>query len=446
MIEEFTKNIRETKNFTFVKVGDGEIDAMICREGVNCDNHAYSKDLSVKLKEAFNELCHKKVFIADWFKSNPPITPRDLFNLQYYRRYIKDNKLNPNFVSPFELLLPGWGNFKNLNLFRFFKEIKLSNRNKIYVGPKVLEDVNQFLNIDKFVEIPKINAFDDRQKILSEIKTVLKDNSIVILTVGLMSPFVSNEILNANSNVTVLDVGSGFDPLFIGQTRSGGQASPEESRAYYAELLQLENISNPQHIKTMNNICNEGKMIINKTELMMINMDFMNPYLHIFPYLKNPNEHYRLLVYISKIFNGEIIIDAGTCQGHSCLSLAQNPNNKIITYDIMRNPHLCDIDNLPNVTRKILDINNETDEIIKSAKLILLDIDPHDGVQETRFYSRLKEINYKGYVIIDDFKLNPPMIDFWNSVTHDKYDLSDLAHWSGTGIINMGMGKIEIYR
>ena len=88
--------------------------------------------------------------------------------------------------------------------------------------------------------------------------------------------------------------------------------------------------------------------------------------------------------------------------------------------------------------------NNETDEIIKSAKLILLDIDPHDGVQETRFYSRLKEISYKGYVIIDDFKLNPPMIKFWNNVTHEKYDLSEIAHWSGTGIINMGMEKIEI--
>lgn len=444
MLQEFTKNIKEIKNFSFVKIGDGEIDAMICREGVNCDNHAYSTELSIKVKGALNELCYKKVYIADWFKSNPPITPRDLFNLQYFRRYIKDNKLNPNFVSPFELLLPGWGNFENNNLLNFFKEIKISHRKKIYVGPKVLEKVNKFLNVTEFVEIPKTNAFDVHQRILKEIEDHLEENCIIILTVGLMSPFLCSEILKCNSNVTVIDVGSGFDPLFIGQTRFGGQATPEQATEYYAELLKSNDNLSLVAATVVSNGMKSDSIVINKSELLKINMDYMNPYLHMFPYLKNTNEHYRLLVYISHLFDHEVIIDAGTCQGHSCLSLAQNSNNKIITYDIMQNPLLCDLDSMPNVERKILDINYEKEEIIKSAKIILLDIDPHDGIQEEIFYKRLKKIDYRGFLIIDDFKLNPPMIDFWNSVTHDKYDLSSIGHWSGTGVINMGMGEIII--
>lgn len=164
----------------------------------------------------------------------------------------------------------------------------------------------------------------------------------------------------------------------------------------------------------------------------------------MFPYLKNPDEHYRLLVYLSHLFNDEVIIDAGTCQGHSCLSLAQNPKNKIITYDIMQNPLLCDLDSMPNVQRKILDINLENEEIIKSAKIILLDIDPHDGRQETIFYKKLKEIDYKGFLIIDDFKLNEPMIAFWQSINDSKYDISNVGHWSGTGIVSIGMGEVVL--
>lgn len=184
-------------------------------------------------------------------------------------------------------------------------------------------------------------------------------------------------------------------------------------------------------------------MKINKEDVKNTNVDYFDPLLKSFSYLKSQGEQYRLLVYLTNLYNGITIIDAGTAQGHSCLSLSQNKNNKIITYDLVRNPNLCDLDSIPNVERKLLDINKETDEIIKSAQIILLDIDPHDGKQEHVFYEKLKAMNYKGYVIVDDTKLNPPMVNFWNSVTHEKYDVTDIGHWSGTGIINMGEESIS---
>jgi predicted O-methyltransferase YrrM len=43
--------------------------------------------------------------------------------------------------------------------------------------------------------------------------------------------------------------------------------------------------------------------------------------------------------------------------------------------------------------------------------LILLDIDPHDGIQEAKFLDILRRIQYQGIVIMDDIHLNPAMDD-----------------------------------
>lgn len=238
MINFFTEKIKNNENFSFVKLGDGEIDCMIGRNGTNCDNHNYSNELAEKLKESFIELSKQGALFGDWFNSNPPRNQRDVENINYYSNFINSNNLTIKLVRPFEVLLTGWGNLSNDNLLNFYKVVKETKRRKIYVGPKVMEGVNKMLNTDYFVEIPKTNAFDDRDRILSEIKNTLIDDSIIILTVGLMSPYISSEILKTNKNVTILDVGSGLDPVFIGSTRSGGQASPSDAINYYKTILE----------------------------------------------------------------------------------------------------------------------------------------------------------------------------------------------------------------
>lgn len=176
-------------------------------------------------------------------------------------------------------------------------------------------------------------------------------------------------------------------------------------------------------------------MILNKNEIFNQNLNFFDFDLSKFPYLKSEKEHYRLLTYLTKQFDDIIIIDAGTSFGHSCLALAQNPKNKIITYDIVKKnfPFFKDY---KNVESKKLDINLELPEIIKSAKIILLDIDPHDGKQEKKFYEYLIEIKYEGYVICDDIHLNEGMKNWWESVDIEKYDITEFGHFSGTGLIN----------
>lgn len=233
---KFQNFIIENKNYSIIKVGDGEIDCMQNKYGENIDNHPYSKDLGDKLRTSYIELINKNVFICDWFYSNPPINNRDLGNLSYYNKYINDNNLKVNFLRPFELLMLGWGNLELPYLFNFYKVIKGSNRNKIYAGPQRISGLIDLLKLDNFIEIPLINAFASYELILNNIKNVIIDNSIIMLSVGLQSPAISNELLNFNPNITILDIGSGFDSLFFEQTRGHAQATVIEAKNYFNNL------------------------------------------------------------------------------------------------------------------------------------------------------------------------------------------------------------------
>lgn len=151
-------------------------------------------------------------------------------------------------------------------------------------------------------------------------------------------------------------------------------------------------------------------------------------------WLTRYGEHYRLLTYLSNKFNNIDIIDAGTYQGYSALALSQNIKNKIKSYDItpMSYDFLTKMGNVEIITK---DINIEDDTVILNSPLILLDVDPHDGIQEKVFIDKLIKMNYSGYVLCDDIHLNSEMQSWWDSITLSKYDLTNIGHMHGTGLI-----------
>jgi hypothetical protein len=52
-----------------------------------------------------------------------------------------------------------------------------------------------------------------------------------------MSPVLINDILKFNENVTILDVGSGLDPLVLNsKNRGDAQASHEEALNYFKNI------------------------------------------------------------------------------------------------------------------------------------------------------------------------------------------------------------------
>jgi hypothetical protein len=139
-------------------------------------------------------------------------------------------------------------------------------------------------------------------------------------------------------------------------------------------------------------------------------------------------EHYRLLVFISKLYNGVNLLDIGSYQGSSAIALSFNKKNKVISYDIEHQPEIADI--------KISNIEFIKGNVLKheiDAPFILLDT-YHDGTFEQEFVNHLLKIKYKGLVMFDDIHLNKEMSNFWNGLKNEKYDLTEIGHHSGTGI------------
>ena len=176
-------------------------------------------------------------------------------------------------------------------------------------------------------------------------------------------------------------------------------------------------------------------------------LDFINSFRNIIDenhhefYSKPGKEHYKLLSYFSTLFNNSNILDIGTHMGYSAVALSYNKSNTIYTFDI--------IDKVDNKIKNIPNINfcydnlfdKETfykwKDIILSCPFIFLDVDPHNGFMEIDFINYIKEIGYSGFIICDDIWYFKDMRDnFWYKIEDEyKYDITDIGHWSGTGII-----------
>jgi hypothetical protein len=48
----------------------------------------------------------------------------------------------------------------------------------------------------------------------------------------------------------------------------------------------------------------------------------------------------------------------------------------------------------------------------------------------------LHDIKWNGLLLLDDINFNEPMNQFWNNISEEKYDITKIGHWSGTGLVN----------
>lgn len=148
---------------------------------------------------------------------------------------------------------------------------------------------------------------------------------------------------------------------------------------------------------------------------------------------KSSLEHYRLLSYISLMNDNSIFLDIGTFKGCSALAFSINPSNEVYTFDLGNN---LDLKSYPkNIHGFIDDITDPCYlDVVWESKYILLDT-MHDGTFENVFFNYLKQIDYKGFLMLDDIKLNNEMINFWNNIDLEKDDISNIGHITGTGVV-----------
>jgi hypothetical protein len=141
-------------------------------------------------------------------------------------------------------------------------------------------------------------------------------------------------------------------------------------------------------------------------------------------------EHYKLLCYISTLYENQTLIELGTWIGAGAISLGYNAKNYVITYDIA--PYL-DLKMLPdNIELRYGDYKRTKDML--NSPFLFIDV-THDGSLEMEIYNFLSINGYKGITMWDDIHLNNDMKMFWDSARHKKYDLTHLGHTTGTGLM-----------
>ena len=148
---------------------------------------------------------------------------------------------------------------------------------------------------------------------------------------------------------------------------------------------------------------------------------------------KSGQEHYRLLAHISQTNDLVDILDVGTLKGCSALAFSVNSKNKVRSFNVLNE---LDLNYTPLNSEFIIDnvLNGNYNSVILGSKYIMLDT-YHDGTFEKEFYDYLISINYKGYLLLDDIHLNFEMERFWGSIDKEKYDISNLGHITGTGLV-----------
>jgi hypothetical protein len=153
-------------------------------------------------------------------------------------------------------------------------------------------------------------------------------------------------------------------------------------------------------------------------------------------------EHYRLLSCLAgQVEKGSTIANLGTSTGSNVVALAYNHDDVMVeTYDYEN-----ELRKLPEHSTSILTMKNVklynggtgADDYKKflSHPLIVVDIDPHDGLQEEILIENLARDGFRGIAICDDIYINVNMRYFWENVAQKKMDLTRVGHWSGTGAV-----------
>jgi hypothetical protein len=224
MIFRFKEFVEQGYNFSFTKFGDGEAICMSMnfKEGdSNCDYQSYSIELGKKLIEAYLFFTLKEnVFIGEWNFGD------------IYENMLKDifgsNNLKLQYVPYSTMLNVEGGRLDELK--SLYETIGNSNKRKVYICPKKLNDAKSLLKCD-VLNIPEREAFSQYEQIVNYL--INSDYEIFLYSAGLLSKVLISDIMQKNPNTTHIDIGSGLDNLFIGETRSSQVEYNELNKFYF---------------------------------------------------------------------------------------------------------------------------------------------------------------------------------------------------------------------
>jgi predicted O-methyltransferase YrrM len=166
------------------------------------------------------------------------------------------------------------------------------------------------------------------------------------------------------------------------------------------------------------------------------------------PYYRTwPGEHYKLLAALMQVLQPKTVVEIGTYQGLSALTMLDflPADSRLVTFDIIP------WSQIPGTFLKQEDFDGGrlrqfTDdlaqegaadrhrELLESADFLFID-GPHDGETERRMLANLQTLRFRNspVLLFDDIHL-VPMLKFWRDLPLPKMNFTSFGHWSGTGL------------
>ena len=189
----------------------------------------------------------------------------------------------------------------------------------------------------------------------------------------------------------------------------------------------------------MSNTLTKKKIEINKEDVKALDVSHLRDLsLNSNDWLPAGQSEYRFYAYMSTWFNNTTILDIGTRTGGSALALSYNPTNKVRSYDLVEQGASQGIKK-DNIKWNIGDFMEDGDIDWDNVSIVMIDVDPHDGSQERVIMDWLREKGWKGILMHDDIGPGWPDIQLmWDEIPEEKFDVTEIAHMSGTGIVNFG--------
>lgn len=158
-------------------------------------------------------------------------------------------------------------------------------------------------------------------------------------------------------------------------------------------------------------------------------------------FVKGPGvEHYCLLSQLGSVLPpGSKAACISTKKGYSALALVSRAMDLDVhcygSSDIPDDELTAN--NLTNVTLHYEDWRSEVSSIA-SMQVVVVDIEPHEGMEEAALALELFKAGFKGILVIDNIYLNPSMHAVWAASLPSsllRFDATPIGHWTGTGLV-----------
>lgn len=215
--DQYLTWIKERKPFTFSRFGDGEANAILGREGANCDGHEYFPEMGKQLEDILKT--------ARYYRYEMGIQQHALRTIPEFVEWFDKHVLDPNGDCFVNADVWHYASIKG-EFDRFFDAIQ--NRPVLLVGPHVLTKMNIH---SYWVEVPERNCWNSFDAIMRGIDNYIDHADIVLFSASMPAKIMIDRLhARYGATKTLLDMGSVFMP-YVGIS----------NRSYHKKIIERLN-------------------------------------------------------------------------------------------------------------------------------------------------------------------------------------------------------------